>query len=77
VKKLNIVLFLVFLSISSLSAKDNKAMSDEEFIKKFLSSKKEVEKEKLKLKKIKEQNKKLDEIIEDIKKAKNQKTTKE
>ena len=68
-KRLNIVLLLIFLSTSSLVAKDTTITKKstwtkaekEEWIKKFLKRKK--------------QNKQLDAIINALEKAKNQKTT--
>jgi hypothetical protein len=91
VKKLNIVILLIFLSLSSLPAKENnKKLSKEELVKQILllDLKEKEEKTKTKnmkiktkifedeLKEEKAKTKALKEIIQVLEKAKNQKTDK-
>ena len=66
-KRLNIILLLIFLSISSLSAKDNQEssiakkhkMTKEEFIKRFLKRRQKTKALNVKLKKEQEKTKNL------------------
>lgn len=64
-----------FLTLNSLNA-DNKPMSDDEFMKQFLSSKKTLEISEEKAKKQRTRTQELERITKALKKVKNKKTTK-